>query len=118
MIHFGNLRQLTKRTGSYGGEKERLEKEAFGDKDDSGWLESDPASQKKAVTPNRPVCTMNKTIRSLQRGVKAGVKAASEPINTQSKYKSAGQHVRCSQCGSEVFEPGPPFAGTFSGPVL
>jgi len=61
---------------------------------------------------------MNKTIRALRRGVKAGVKAASEPINTQSKYKSAGQQIRCSQCGNDVFEPGPPFAGIFSGPVL
>jgi DNA-directed RNA polymerase subunit RPC12/RpoP len=61
---------------------------------------------------------MNKTLNAVKRGLEAGVKAASEPINPHSKYKVAGQQVRCSQCSNEFFESGPGLAGIFSGPVL
>lgn len=61
---------------------------------------------------------MNKTLKALKRGAKAGVKAASEPISRHHKYSASGHRIHCSQCACEVFEPGPPFSGILSGPVL
>jgi hypothetical protein len=54
---------------------------------------------------------MSKTLRTLKKGIVAGIKAASESIeNPPRAYKSAGQPVRCSQCSGEVFKTASLFA--------
>jgi ribosomal protein S27E len=61
---------------------------------------------------------MSKTLKSLRRGIKAGIKAAAEPINSQRKYKAAGKRVRCTHCGGEIFESAPPLPGMLSWPTI
>ncbi len=60
---------------------------------------------------------MNKTLKALERGLKAGVKAAREPI-LPPKYEAAGKRVVCSHCGADTFESPEGLIGTFSGWTL
>jgi hypothetical protein len=47
---------------------------------------------------------MSSTLKRLERAVKAGIKAAAEPINPQQKYQASGKPVICSHCGGDTFE--------------
>jgi hypothetical protein len=61
---------------------------------------------------------MGKTLTSLRRAVKAGVKAASQPIPKHKKYRVDGQRVLCSHCAGEIFEDAPVFTDMFVGPAI
>jgi hypothetical protein len=57
---------------------------------------------------------MNKTIRAVRRGVKAGLKAASGPPSRQ-RFQAGGRPVVCTQCGNDGFHRYGPIGVTFSG---
>jgi hypothetical protein len=61
---------------------------------------------------------MNKTLKALQRGIKAGVMAASEPPPAPQKYEAAGKRILCSHCGADDFESPPGLVVVFSKYVL
>jgi len=57
---------------------------------------------------------MNKTIRAVRRGVRRGLKAASEASRPQ-RFQARGRPVVCSQCGSGGFQRYGPIGVTFGG---
>ena len=56
---------------------------------------------------------MRNTIRAVQKAVKAGIKAASEPFRP-TQYQVGSTRVVCSQCNNDQFELG----GSLSLPLL
>jgi len=61
---------------------------------------------------------MNKTLKALERGIRAGVKAVSDPSGIHKKYEAAGKRIVCSHCGADDFESPAGTVGLFSGYVL
>lgn len=61
---------------------------------------------------------MGKTIRSIRRAVEAGIAASKEPVPSVWRYRVGDRVIKCSQCGSELFEAGPAFAPMFLGVAI